>query len=771
MRPLRLVMKNFMSYEMEEIDFSSISIAAIVGPNGSGKSTILQAMTYALWGETRAASHNDVVRHGTATCVVLLEFAANGGHYRVVRRRHLGKSSDLELSLLDGEYEIPMTKGTIKETQGEINRIIKVSYNVFASSSLLQQGESSRFSNSPPGKRKELLGELIGLDELRHVEAVARQRARDNRIDLDKVDAQLFALDDALHEVEETATNPDELAEELAEIEELAATTEKLLSNVSADLRDAEMLGERYTAAVDLHNSLTEQENVLLHNNRKLAQDEADAKVLTRQARRIRERASQKKRLEQEKPDLREVRDVYLEMQHLADLHEDLDARQKELRESEVEKASISGYISGLQDAMDAVEEEIDAIRIEAAEINALIMEQKRLKQQLESSVTCPTCGGLMNNRSRVIDSAVAKIDALSSKGSDMTSRLSTLLESSAELEQDIKEAREEMLDLADRMSANRTLLAETIMEIDGRKVEEVFYQDGEYEELLEMLEKLKGADVDLVKLEAAEEKLKSAKAQLDHNIEILSSLRREISEQKGAADLLDEEMARSNGVEYYTERVKALTADLFALRERYNNVNSAIAVNDNAIRRRDRMLAQYDELKAESDRLLEMDRTLGELIKASSKTGAQALLIEAALPQIETDTNNFLDMISPGMAIALESQKVTTTGNVSETLDIKVTMDGEVRPIETLSGGERFRADLALRLAIGSLPARRSDAKIDMLAIDEGFGTQDEEGIASITETILGLTTVFPLILIITHVRSIAENVGEYGKIVWTGG
>ena len=76
MIPLRLRLHNFMSYgeDVPPLDFSQITTACMTGDNGHGKSTLLEAITWALWGQTRAKNIDDVVRLGQVDAEVEFEF-------------------------------------------------------------------------------------------------------------------------------------------------------------------------------------------------------------------------------------------------------------------------------------------------------------------------------------------------------------------------------------------------------------------------------------------------------------------------------------------------------------------------------------------------------------------------------------------------------------------------------------------------------------------------------------------------------------------------
>ncbi|MEX2081639.1 MAG: SbcC/MukB-like Walker B domain-containing protein, partial [Dehalococcoidia bacterium] len=90
--------------------------------------------------------------------------------------------------------------------------------------------------------------------------------------------------------------------------------------------------------------------------------------------------------------------------------------------------------------------------------------------------------------------------------------------------------------------------------------------------------------------------------------------------------------------------------------------------------------------------------------------------------------------------------------GTAQDTLAIQISDDLGTRDYEMYSGGEAFRVDFALRIALAKLLAERSGASLPTLIIDEGFGTQDEEGIQRLVETLGLIKDEFQLILVVTH-------------------
>ena len=105
-----------------------------------------------------------------------------------------------------------------------------------------------------------------------------------------------------------------------------------------------------------------------------------------------------------------------------------------------------------------------------------------------------------------------------------------------------------------------------------------------------------------------------------------------------------------------------------------------------------------------------------------------------------------------------MESLRDLKTGGTRETLDIKISDELGERSYELYSGGEAFRIDFSIRIALSKLLARRTGTRLKTLVIDEGFGTQDAEGLDHLVEAIQAISGDFEKILIITHVESLKQ-------------
>ena len=94
--------------------------------------------------------------------------------------------------------------------------------------------------------------------------------------------------------------------------------------------------------------------------------------------------------------------------------------------------------------------------------------------------------------------------------------------------------------------------------------------------------------------------------------------------------------------------------------------------------------------------------------------------------------------------------------------LDVMDAFTGRMRPANTLSGGETFKASLSLALGLSdAVQAASGGIKIDTLFVDEGFGTLDAESMRSAMQVLDQLSTDGNrLVGIISHVPALKDNI-----------
>jgi exonuclease SbcC len=257
-----------------------------------------------------------------------------------------------------------------------------------------------------------------------------------------------------------------------------------------------------------------------------------------------------------------------------------------------------------------------------------------------------------------------------------------------------------------------------------------------------------------------------------------LAEAQKRISEEEKR---LAREQARYQRLEEQTAADRARIAELeqetAGFAELTKRLNQASAAVDDLQRKerdaRDRVVMaqqmlshvayQAKERGKQEDKLQLIRESMGlfrELQVAFGKKGVQALLIESSIPEIEDEANRLLSRMTDGrMNLRFETQRESKSGDSTiETLDIRIADEIGTRDYELYSGGEAFRINFAIRIAISKILSRRAGARLQTLMIDEGFGTQDAQGRERLVEAINAIQDDFEKLIIITHIDELKD-------------
>ncbi len=259
-------------------------------------------------------------------------------------------------------------------------------------------------------------------------------------------------------------------------------------------------------------------------------------------------------------------------------------------------------------------------------------------------------------------------------------------------------------------------------------------------------------------------QQMKQAEAALKPLQDALADLQKQVSVQETAVAALQVEqetavveLAKLSGDE---GALKGVEDDVFRLREEQVQANRKVGAAQQRLDVLDDLRERRQQLEVEKAECAHQIQRLKLLEKACGKNGVQALLIEQALPEIEERANELLDRLTGGeMRIMFSTQKkLKSRDGVAETLEIKIADGVGERPYENYSGGEQFRVNFAIRLALSQLLAHRSGARLQTLVIDEGFGSQDPHGRQRLVEAINMIEQDFAVIMIITHIDELRD-------------
>jgi len=199
MRPLELSLEGFTSFRREQrLDFSQLDLFAITGATGAGKSSLLDAMTYALFGTTTRSGKqvSDLASQGSENLKVQLRFAVGSAQYRVTRRwRFRPKSPENKVILeswQNGDWE---TLGTsIVAVQNTIEQILGMDFDTFTRAIILPQGKFDEFIKGDTSKRREILRQLAGFEIFEQMRKEANELAKLLKQEREMVERQLAEL-------------------------------------------------------------------------------------------------------------------------------------------------------------------------------------------------------------------------------------------------------------------------------------------------------------------------------------------------------------------------------------------------------------------------------------------------------------------------------------------------------------------------------------------------------------------------------------------------
>jgi len=258
-------------------------------------------------------------------------------------------------------------------------------------------------------------------------------------------------------------------------------------------------------------------------------------------------------------------------------------------------------------------------------------------------------------------------------------------------------------------------------------------------------------------------EKARAAFKPLSDEIENLqnqiSSLSTEVGRQQTECDEAEQALAV---VESQAPDLEGAERTLYDSQERENQLNQEVGAARQKVtvladlkKRKKKLEIEREELGLRVGRYKALERAFG-------KDGVPALLIEQALPEIEMKANEILGRLSDdSMHLHFETQtkyKDEKRKDLRETLEIQVSDGAGVRDYEMFSGGEAFRVNFAIRLALSEVLAQRKGARLQMLVIDEGFGSQDALGRQRLIQAINTVKEDFAKILVITHLEELKD-------------
>jgi len=833
MIPVRLQLRGFLSYkDMVDLSFEGFDLACISGDNGAGKSSLLDAVTWVLFGKARR-SDDGVINNTCDETEVIFLFNYENDLYRVQRMKARNRSVVLEFQIRDGEDAWkPLTEHTVAETQNRICEILHLDYETFINTSFFLQGKADEFTQKNSAQRKEILASILGLDVWEGYREVARELRRN-------LESRTKTVEGSMHEIEE------ELAqEEQRKKDYLKATT------------DLELYASQRVAQQQLFEQ-ARQVAVLLEEQRKMLEAiEAQRSALVTEEQQIAERI--KERLLEE-ADLKKKADQ--EDRIIGDFQE-----RTELKERLQALDSLSGRYFDLQQQKAACEKTIamEESRLKQ-ELLSLEKEKRKIQQMREERAILEDKRGKLSTELLSLRPQVDQLDVLKKQAEEFSLQRSSLLAENKNLNDLMQKLKERLVRLKEEKGTACPLCGQFLSEDHRQQVTDEIEKDGKAaadtyrkneEQLAQLSERLNQLNKDITRINTLESRMRVIERDLgiaENEIERsekeiafwmekgepqLAEIQKNLLEERFAQNIREQtaqiigEMGKlgydpqlhavlrqkeqsGRGIEQSYQdlmiaknRLEPLGREIATLRTRQRAIQNDM---EDLAQKQQKTDQHYRELEQGLPDLHLLEQHLQELIKLENqqravvggalqmlevierqkerkqritqeltkfskqqtyiqilektfgRDGIQAMLIEEVLPQMEMQANDTLSRLSSGsMSVRFETErdyKDKKRDDKMQVLDILINdAEGVQRTYDLFSGGEAFRINFAIRLALSKVLAQRAGARLQLLVIDEGFGSQDAEGRQKLIEAINLIRPDFKKILIITHLEELKD-------------
>jgi exonuclease SbcC len=452
------------------------------------------------------------------------------------------------------------------------------------------------------------------------------------------------------------------------------------------------------------------------------------------------------------------------------------------------------------------LEADIRQLQAQHAEAKAenprLLAEMKELRERIDQlqaaqGVDCPLCGqplsseerqslvqsltekgNIMGDRYRenktLLEDFVSRLKKMGSqladlKGVELELREATRAADRLENQLKILSAEEKTwheqgaprLDLVKEALAGETFAQEArtrLREIDA-ELEELGYDLEAHQTLRKAEQAGRQAESDLRALENARAALAPIVREIDGLRSQLEALDNEIN---SLTEMHDDAAANLAAAMVDMPDLAQAESDLHDIQEQENVLRMEVGGAKQKVAVLETLKARKSGFVEEREGLTQLIADLKQLERAFGKDGVPALLIEQALPEIEETTNDLLSRLTNGrMSFSFVTQreyKDVSRDDLKETLDIVISDSVGERDYEMFSGGEAFRINFSIRLALSQVLAKRAGARLQTLVIDEGFGSQDAQGRQRLVEAINLVRDDFEKILVITHLEELKD-------------
>jgi exonuclease SbcC len=671
--------------------------------------------------------------------------------------------------------------------------------------------------------RIEHLGsQLEGAEKRKEALKEATSRLAEHKTRKTELEEKIGSVEEKISEAKAAKQKASRIKSEMSDLrseksqleDEIEELKQKIKEGESVDEK-AESIRDQYNRQQKLQRQLNDlQEQQAKHRRLHEKKREAEEELQAAQKNAEHKRRSAEEKLKRAKDGLRKFHSGPPEKtgwEKLADATvESLEDRLQEAKARQDAIEEVKKTKSEKKSSLSDVKSEITELKSEISVAQSDLASRKEDTQQIQSmgGNRCPRCGSEVTDEhvQKEIEKAQQDIWDLEDELETLREDLSGRQERASELESSISRLENELGDLRGKphpdpiredLSEARELRAkaENASETVSSSKEELMRRAGKDPEALKAQlesaqEKVEALGFDQDRVSEVRSELKGIpsdigekKTELERALDKLDRWREKLgekqSELESAASEIEALQAERKPLLAEAERLQALEPEKSQLEKRRSSTESDIEEAQQDVGRLENQI-ETDEENAEAlenaknklSDLQNKQRLLEHLREAFSKHGIPSLIIESVIPDLEARANDLLSRLTGGMKLRLETTRETQSGDTTDTLQILIEDEiGSVRPYESYSGGEGFRANFALRVALSQLLARRSGAPLRTLVVDEGFGTQDANGLRAVKQAISEVASDFELVMVITHLEELKESFPQRVEVEKTPG
>jgi len=234
---------DFLSHSNTKLEFQN-GVTVFVGDNGAGKSSIIDAITFSLFGQHTRKSNKGLIKRGSNQGFAKIGFSINDKQFEAVRKIDNKGALSATFSEITNDGKIEIAAGERKQfgesMTREVEKIIGLDFDKLKIASIVQQGELNAIINAKPKEFKELLNAIIGIDKLdvasetmKTVNKEFREKIKE-KVGFDDTHLEILARDLEKHENDIQQAKPEKINLESKQ-EKLKIEVEELRRKIEID--------------------------------------------------------------------------------------------------------------------------------------------------------------------------------------------------------------------------------------------------------------------------------------------------------------------------------------------------------------------------------------------------------------------------------------------------------------------------------------------------------------------------------------------------------